>query len=112
MGDRTVTATTTFRQYYDARRNRSEFRDLVDEVIDGIYKPEFADDPEDPFWVLKLVSNDQWTFGPKDGEQIEFTADAEGARELAAAYALYALRMKRKKGTPSPFERPTKDGWE
>lgn len=97
-------ANVTFRDFYDARRNRAAFRDRVAAVISGemgkLMPP------------LKLIGenegNDVWSFG-----EDSFVANGvRGARELVAAYALYRRAVIAGGGTPSEFEKPTKDGFE
>jgi len=109
-GDKAVTADTSFQDFFDARRNSSAFKDRVDEVVSGT----FGLTKDKPAIKLELLGTtdaegDEWRFG---SDEFRIRQNVRGARELAAAYALYRRAVIRKGGTPSSFARPTKDGFE
>jgi hypothetical protein len=107
-----VTATTTWREFCDARRNSSGFYDAtgtVQEVLSGTFQPEDGE----PAFKLEHPREGFYTFGNGGVNDVSFTAKGlDGARELAAAYAVYVYRVTKKGGSPTAFERPTKDGFE
>jgi hypothetical protein len=89
----------TWRQFFDARRNKSEWHSRMQE----------KGDMASAQGVFRQVSANFWTYFD-DG--YTFDSNLGGARELVFKYFVYRDKVLDDGGTPSDFERPTADGWE
>ena len=86
----------TWREFYDARRDRPHFHAKMAEKLAQVDGTAF-----------KALGEGRWSYFSD-----EFTAEGVGgARELAFTYAVYRDKVLDDGGEPSPFERPTTDGW-
>lgn len=84
----------SWRGFFDQRRGSNFSSRMAEKLahVDGL--------------SFKHLGKDRWSY---NGDEFEAQ---DAPRELVFAYAVYRDKVLDDGGTPSEFERPTKDGWE